>query len=116
VGLITNGPAEVQRAKIDLLELWGHVDFAIISGEFGVEKPEPAIFQEALRLGEAEAGEAVYIGDSPHLDVAGARSVGIRTVWVNPGGLAWPLEEAGAPPDHEIRGLPELEAVLAGLG
>ena len=113
VGLITNGPAEVQRAKIDLLELWGHVDFAIISGELGVEKPEPAIFREALRLGEAEAGEALYVGDSPHLDVAGARSVGIRTVWMNPGGLPWPAEEAGAPPDHEIRGLPELEAVLA---
>lgn len=113
VGLITNGPADIQRAKIDLLELWGHVDFAIISGELGVEKPDPAIFREALRLGEAEAGEAVYVGDSPHLDVAGARSVGIRAVWVNPGGLPWPADEAGAPPDHEIRGLRELEAVLA---
>ena len=113
VGLITNGPAEVQRAKIDLLELWTHVDFAIISGEFGSEKPDPAIFREALRLGGARAEEAIYIGDSPQLDVAGARAVGIRTVWVNPRGLPWPAREAGPPPDAVIRGLGELEAVLA---
>jgi len=114
VGLITNGPAEVQWAKIELLGLWAHVDFAVVSGELGVEKPDPAIFREALRLGEAAAGEAIYVGDSPHLDVAGARSVGIRAVWVNPGKLPWPVE-AGPPPDHEIRGLGELEAVLGGL-
>lgn len=111
VGLITNGPAEIQRAKIDLLELWAHVDFAVISGEFGSEKPDPAIFREALRLGEAKAAGAVYVGDSPDLDVAGARAVGIQTVWVNRDGLPWPTE-AGAPPDHEVRGVRELEAVL----
>lgn len=113
VGLITNGPADVQRAKIDLLELWTHVDFAIISGEFGAEKPDPAIFREALRLGGARAEDAIYIGDSPQLDVAGARAVGIRTVWVNPHGLPWPAEDAGPPPDAVIRGLGELERILA---
>jgi len=112
VGLITNGPADVQRAKIDLLELWTHVDFAIISGEFGVEKPDPAIFREALRLGEVSAEDAVFIGDSPDYDMAGARAVGIRTVWMNLAGLFWPAE-AGPPPDAVIRGLGELEAVLA---
>ena len=111
VGLITNGPADVQRAKIDLLALWTHVDFAIISGEFGAEKPDPAIFREALGLGEARAEDAIYIGDSPDHDMVGARSTGIRAVWMNPGGLPWPTE-AGPPPDAVIRGLGELEAVL----
>ena len=114
VGLVTNGPAEVQRAKIDLLELWGHVDFAVISGELGAEKPDPAIFREALRLGGARAAETVYVGDSPHLDVVGARSVGIRTVWVNAGGDAWPAD-LGAPPDAVVRHVGELEGVLDAL-
>ena len=114
VGLVTNGPAEVQRAKIDLLELWGHVDFAVISGELGAEKPDPAIFREALRLGGAPAEETVYVGDSPHLDVVGARSIGIRTVWVNAGGDAWPAD-LGAPPDAVIRGVGDLEGVLNGF-
>lgn len=111
VGLITNGPADVQRDKIGLLGLWNHVDFAIISGELGVEKPDPAIFREALRLGGAEAEDAIYIGDSPDYDMAGARAVGIRSVWVNPRGLAWPGDDP--PPDAEIRELAELEALLA---
>ena len=47
IGLVTNGPADVQRAKIDLLELWPHIDFAVISGEIGIEKPDAGIFAEA---------------------------------------------------------------------
>ncbi len=53
IGLVTNGPAETQRAKIALLELDGLIDFAVVSGEFGVEKPDESIFFEALRLGGA---------------------------------------------------------------
>ena len=73
VGLVTNGPADVQRDKIDLLGLWPEIDFAVISGEVGVEKPDPAIFREALRAGNATAADAIYIGDSPEFDMDGAR-------------------------------------------
>jgi putative hydrolase of the HAD superfamily len=110
IGVITNGPAEVQRAKIELLQVARHVDFIIISGEFGVWKPDPAIFAEALRLGEAEAKEAVFIGDSVEHDMAGARSAGIRSIWVNRADRPW--TDAAPPPDHQIQALSDLPRLL----
>jgi HAD superfamily hydrolase (TIGR01509 family) len=109
-GLITNGPTEVQRAKIELLELEPHVDFLLISEEFGAWKPDPSIFVEALRLGGAKPQEAVFIGDSPEHDIAGARAAGIRTIWMNPTGRSWPGDEP--PPDYEARDLGEVRALL----
>ena len=48
LGMITNGPADVQSAKIDLLGLRPYFDFCLISGDFGIWKPDRAIFEEAL--------------------------------------------------------------------
>lgn len=110
IGLITNGPADVQRAKVELLQVERHVDFVIISGEFGVWKPDPAIFAEALRLGDASAADAVFIGDSVEHDMAGARSAGIRSIWVNRAGRPW--TNAAPPPDHQIRSLSDLSRLL----
>lgn len=111
IGLITNGPGDVQRAKIDLLALPAHVDFAIVSGEFGMAKPDPAIFQEALRLGDADALEAVMVGDSPEFDMAGARTLRIPAIWINRDGSSWP--GPGPRPERVARSLLEVESLLA---
>ncbi len=109
IGLVTNGPAEVQRAKIALLEVEPLVDFVLVSGEFGAWKPDPAIFAEALRLGGAPAAEAVFVGDSAEHDIAGARAAGIRTIWVNRTGRPW---AGGDPPDYEATGLGTVRSLL----
>lgn len=109
IGVITNGPAEVQRDKIALLELTAHVDFTLISGEFGVAKPDPAIFHEALKLGHATAGETVFIGDSPEHDIAGAQAAGIRAIWINRSGVPWRAEMT---PDDEVDSLTAVRALL----
>lgn len=111
IGIVTNGPAEVQREKVGLLRVLDLVDFVVISGEFGVWKPDPDIFHEALRLGGVTPREAVFIGDSPEHDMAGARAAGIRAIWMNRSGAAWGGDPA---PDHEVRGLAELVALLGG--
>jgi HAD superfamily hydrolase (TIGR01549 family) len=110
IGMITNGPTDVQRAKIDMFGLESKVDFILISEEFGVGKPDPSIFAEALKLGSANNREAVYIGDSPEYDIAGARSAGIRSIWVNRSGGSW--AEDHLPPDHEARDLADVRALL----
>jgi putative hydrolase of the HAD superfamily len=110
IGMITNGPTEVQRAKIELLDVERHVDFLLISEEFGAWKPDPSIFVEALRLGRASADEAVFIGDSPEHDIAGAQAAGIRSIWMNRTGRKWPAEVPR--PDYEARDLGEVRALL----
>lgn len=92
LGMITNGPADVQSAKIDLLGLRPYFDFCLVSGEFGFWKPDRAIFQEALALGSTAADRAVMIGDSPDHDMAGAEAAGIPTIWMNRHASHWPAE------------------------
>jgi FMN hydrolase / 5-amino-6-(5-phospho-D-ribitylamino)uracil phosphatase len=110
IGMITNGPTEVQRAKIELLDVERHVDFLLISEEFGAWKPDPSIFVEALRLGNASADETIFIGDSPEHDIAGAQAAAIRSIWMNRTGRNWPAEVS--PPDYEARDLSEVRALL----
>ena len=110
LGVITNGPAEVQRAKIELLGVGDLVDFAIISGEFGVAKPDPAIFREALIHAQVAPGEAIFVGDSIEFDMAGARAAGIPAVWLNRHGLVW--SESDWRPFREIRSLDEVPLLL----
>ncbi len=110
IGLVTNGPSEVQRAKIRLLEIERLVDFVLVSEEIESWKPDPAIFAEALRLGEAAPAETVFIGDSMEHDMAGARAAGIRAVWVNRHGRA--RAPGDITPDHEIRRVGEVLGLL----
>jgi FMN phosphatase YigB (HAD superfamily) len=110
VGIITNGPVEVQRAKIDLLRIDELVDFVIISEEFGEAKPSRAIFAEALQRTGVDASEAVFVGDSPEFDVAGASNMGMRSIWINRHGVAW--EPPGARPDREVRHIGEVPPLV----
>jgi putative hydrolase of the HAD superfamily len=113
IGLVTNGPADVQRDKIDLLALWSKIDFAVISGEIGIEKPDAGIFAEALRRGSARAGEAIYIGDSPEFDMEGARNAGIARIWMNRTGMPWPLSTPA--PEYQASSLADVVAILESL-
>jgi putative hydrolase of the HAD superfamily len=110
IGIVTNGPTEVQRAKLELLEVDRLVDFVLVSEEFGVAKPDPEIFREALRLAGVKPDEAIFVGDSVEFDMAGARAAGIPTVWVNRDERPW--TEPGPPPSRQIRSLAELPHLL----
>jgi putative hydrolase of the HAD superfamily len=107
LGALTNGNADLTR--IGLAPLF---DFALHAGAVGASKPQPPMFLEALRRIGGGPEATVHVGDDAVTDVAGARAVGIRTVWVNRRGVSWP---GGDPPDAEIRSLRELTEVLARL-
>lgn len=82
VGLITNGPSELQRKKLELLEIADCFDEIVISGEVGVSKPNTGGFDiMAQRLG-IPANELLYVGDNPINDVDASRRAGYIPVWV----------------------------------
>lgn len=89
IGLVTNGPSEVQRHKIELLGIEPYLDFILVSEEVGHWKPAPEIFAEALRIGAAAPEETMFIGDSAENDIAGAQASGIAGVWINPTAREW---------------------------
>jgi putative hydrolase of the HAD superfamily len=70
----------------DILTLQGidHLFATVaISGKLGVAKPDPEIFQVALKEAGAEPEATVHVGDQPVNDVAAARAVGITPVLID---------------------------------
>ena len=50
----------------------------------GVAKPDPAIFAPALEALGVPAERTLYVGDTVHADVAGARAAGMQVVQLDP--------------------------------
>ena len=68
------------RAAFARVGLSRYFDVIIDSTEVGCEKPDAAIFRLALEHVGATAVRTLHVGDLFHVDVAGARSAGIRGV------------------------------------
>ena len=66
------------RHLFDRLELTPFFDVVLDSHEWGVEKPDPRLFQIALEQAGADAAATAHVGDLFHIDVAGARAAGLR--------------------------------------
>jgi len=82
----------------------------VVSEEVGARKPDGRIFREALaRVGVASPRAALHIGDDPIADACGAGRAGIRAVWINREGVAWPRPD-DPPPDLVVGHLADLLA------
>ena len=88
IGIITDGNATVQEAKVKLLGLFDIIDALIlpdalvIDGETHFTKPNPVVYEACLEKLGVKPEEAVYIGDNPLKDFAGAGKIGMKTVQI----------------------------------
>lgn len=105
LALVSNGNGSRQRRKLATVGLLGTFDSIIISDEVGVRKPDARIYELALNALNVAAECAVFVGDHPQLDIDGARSAGLQTIWFE-GVHPWPTELD--PPDRAIRHFDEL--------
>jgi putative hydrolase of the HAD superfamily len=85
LGLLTNGPSDIQRLKLQGSGLAPQFESLAISGEMGVGKPEPAAFVEILGRLQTEPHDAVMVGDSWVRDIEGALAAGLPSVWIASG-------------------------------
>ncbi|GCF93121.1 hydrolase [Enterococcus florum] len=85
IGIITNGPAEHQKKKIKQLGLnrWVPTEQMLVSGEWGVAKPDIRIFELAEAVMDLKKETTYYVGDSYENDVVGAKNAGWKAVWIN---------------------------------
>jgi len=114
LGLVTNSfhPSALRDIELEAL---GLLDFfpkcRLTAADVGVLKPHSTIFLKALeRLGVA-ADEAIYVGDNPVADVAGAQGAGLRAV-LRVKSPAPPLISGLIVPDAAVNTLHELMPVL----
>jgi len=71
--------AALQRIMVEK-GLGQYLDFTVSSCELGIRKPDPRIYEEALRVAGVTAEETIFVGDRLDADVAGPASLGMRTV------------------------------------
>lgn len=103
LGLVTNGPADLQHEKIDRTGLQGRVDVVMVSGDLGTGKPDAAVFRQALAALGVPPERALMVGDSLNRDVAGARAAGLTSLWLS---RTPPPPDAPAAPDLTAPDLP----------
>jgi 2-haloalkanoic acid dehalogenase type II len=112
LALITNGPSDLQRAKLRTIGLEDRFDSIVVSGEVGASKPDPSVFRIALDALSVTPEEAWHVGDNLATDVAGANAVGVTSIWLNRTNTRVIVE--GCPhATHEIHSLNELMALIA---
>lgn len=105
---VTNGNARLDRIGIGDL-----FDEYVSARSAGAAKPARPIFDAAVAAGGAAPHETLHVGDHPEIDIDGARSAGLRAVWINRNGSDWP---GSLPrPDGIVRDLEELDQLLAAL-
>lgn len=109
LGLITNGAAATQRAKIERFGLAGHFDHIQIEGEHGFGKPELRAYEHALGRLNAKANECWILGDNLVWEVQAPQKLGLHAIWFDRERKGVP-EGTGITPDRIISCLSELMA------
>jgi putative hydrolase of the HAD superfamily len=102
-------PGRVLRLILEDAHVLDFFKCTIFSDETGYNKPHNVMFETALNSLGGKPSEAVHIGDLLKTDVAGAKSIGMKTVWLNTGG---PVDKGQYTPDFEISRFPDLLDVL----
>jgi putative hydrolase of the HAD superfamily len=79
LGLISNVDRDITPVCQELgLSAWLQV--VVTSQEVGFNKPQPEIFQAALKQAGVKSAEAMYVGDQHQIDVVGANKAGMRGI------------------------------------
>ena len=124
MGLITNGPADVQRREVETLGIAHYFDPICIEGEVGYGKPDPRVLASAAEAVGQPPERILFVGNSYRHDIEPAIRAGWRTAWVrrpsdvppsaDPADAGLPEERPeGAPaPDVEIAHLAELPSLM----
>jgi putative hydrolase of the HAD superfamily len=81
--VLTNGLPAVQRRKVEALGIDALVHHVVCAQEHSrIGKPEPRPFRVALERLRVTPSRCAFVGDDAVADIAGARGIGLRTVWV----------------------------------
>jgi FMN phosphatase YigB (HAD superfamily) len=93
LGIVSNadGLMAQRLAQLELCQVGPgvgvEVECVVDSGNVGVMKPDPRIFEAAVDLLGLQVEQVWYVGDMPAIDVVGARRAGIRPFLMDPLGL-----------------------------
>lgn len=108
IGIITNQlPGLEERLEKFAIRQW--IDLIISSADCGFSKPSSKIFQQA----SCSASSATMIGDRLDNDIAPAKALGMKTIWIKQGFSAYsPIQSPSEEPDFTVNSLSDLLKIL----
>ncbi len=113
LGLVTDGPWEVQQRKVDALGLEARLDRVILTDRWGRDfwKPHPRAFHTIETELAASGPACVYLADNAEKDFVAPRGLGWRTVHIRrEGGLyADRVPPVGGEPEFEASSFGDIE-------
>ncbi len=83
VYLLSNAQTDFTRPEIGMLGLTGYFDGIFISAEQGCKKPSTAFFERLLKKFHLNPRESIMIGNDESADIAGARRVGMDSLYIH---------------------------------
>ncbi|WP_160684785.1 YjjG family noncanonical pyrimidine nucleotidase [Clostridium sp. C2-6-12] len=108
--IVTNGLKEVQNNRIKKSNIAKYFKNIIVSDEVKVAKPNPKIFEYALKdVANTPIDEILIVGDSLSSDIQGGINLKADTCWYNPNKLE---NKTTITPTYEISNLMELKDIL----
>jgi HAD superfamily hydrolase (TIGR01509 family) len=112
VGGASNADIEQFEPMVKALQVETLFDSLMCSEQVESCKPDEKFFKYALEQAGCYASEAVYVGDTPAADIAGAERVGIQAILIEENSNIV-MERGIAPEDQKtIKELPELITLL----
>jgi 2-haloacid dehalogenase len=102
LAILSNGDPDQLATAVTAAGIDRLLDAVISIAEAGPFKPHPSVYALATTRFAATPAEVMFVS-SNRWDVAGAKSFGFTTVWVNRGGL--PDEYPGLPADRVLADL-----------
>jgi len=110
VGLVSDAQWVFTEPELAMTGLRDLFEVRVLSSRIGFKKPDPRLFAKALAALHVAPEHALYVGDNPARDLAGARRAGMRCILFRPSGNG-----TGERPDAAIVQHAELEAAVAQL-
>ncbi len=83
LGLVSNRRLPLDE-QVTALGLEGLFAFTLAAGEVGIWKPDPRIFDEAMKRGGCAPQTSAYVGDNYYADVVSATAAGLTPVLLDP--------------------------------
>lgn len=83
LGVVSNRDDPYQD-EIDDLGMKDYFHFSLAAGEVKSWKPEPGIFEHAIKMAGSTPAQTLYIGDNYFADVVGAQRAGLLPVLYDP--------------------------------
>lgn len=116
MGLITNGPADIQRQEIETLNIGHYFDKVYIEGETGKGKPLPELFEAITQEAGLEPEQIAMVGNSYAHDVQPALMAGWVGVWIRrPSDVPPSAHGSAAKAEEKPDGAPMPHATIGAL-